>query len=592
MKKSVFVLLFVFAFTFMCSFMVSAQQSPLQILVDSTDYYDDISESAWYKTALDGIVNFGLIDGLSEKQFAPDGITDRATLVTALYRMTGEPAVLNETPFVDLTDDWYKDAVAWAYETGVVNGTSETTFSPDAKITREQLAAIFYRYMNYMRGDTSSSYDLTVYPDYDKVSTWAREAFSWACSKELITGSKGADGVVRLDPSQGATRAQVSTIVMRFCERYQDIFAVKDDPDEDDRYKNFTYTGSFRYMRRNFGFRGELYALNMRFATDWNVLRRADKTYAISLGNTEIGKIYSGNATDLNEWKIVDKEEMQLDGLRSIKYIEKQGSGITLRFRYRFCYEYNENNCDRVVTMVLDYTQADQPTVKTLFDKTILMPATTPQNLGVLSELKDKEILIVGNSFVRTSDIGNILKEMFKINNKKCQVTAISRNGTAISDYAEDPNFLSDLRSGSYDAVFMCGLYDDKDVPNVAVIKKACDKSDTKFILFPAHNEIPYQISAARSSYESVLFIDWKNEIEAFITLGKSKWDFCIRDYDKHSNPIAGYIGAHMIYRAIYGEVPAKDLTTSIKQSEVDSIIGDYKSKGYVQTLHNIIYFD
>lgn len=592
MKKSVALLLFVFALMFMCAFMVSAEEMPLQILVDSTDYYDDISESAWYKSAIDGVVNFGLIDGLSENEFAPDGITDRATLVTALYRMTGGPAVLNETPFVDLTDDWYKDAVAWAYETGVVNGTGATTFSPDAKITREQLATIFYRYMNYMNGDTVSSYNLTSYPDYDKVSTWASEAFSWACSEELISGSKGADGVLRLEPSSGATRAQVSTIVMRFCERYQDMFVAEDNPEEDDKYQNFTYTGTLRYTRRNFGFKGELYALNLRFASNWDVLRNEDKTYSIRIGDTEIGKIYSGNATDTDKWKIVERDEIQVDGICTNKYIEKQGSGITLRFRYRFCYEYDENNCHRIVTMVLDYTQADEATIKTLFDKTILMPATTPQNLGVLSELKDKHILIVGNSFVRTSDIGNILDEMFDKNKKKCKVTAIARNGAAISDYATDESFLSDLRRGSYDAVFMCGMYDDKDVPNIGIIKKACEKSRTELILFPAHNEIPYQISASRTGNSDLVFIDWKNEIDAFITLGKSKWDFCIRDYDKHSNPIAGYVGAHMIYRAIYGELPAKDLTTSIKQSDVDSIIGDYKSKGYVQTLHNIIYFD
>ena len=142
----------------------------------------------------------------------------RAMLVTVLWRMADQPEPTVEVPFTDTSrTDYYAKAVAWAYENKVVNGTSPTTFEPDGKITREQIATILYRYAEKKGYDVSKQNDLSGYPDADKVSGYARTALAWANALELVKGTNEG-GVDYLDPQGHATRAQVATILMRYAE--------------------------------------------------------------------------------------------------------------------------------------------------------------------------------------------------------------------------------------------------------------------------------------------------------------------------------------------------------------------------------------
>ena len=111
---------------------------------------------------------------------------------------------------------------------------------------------------------------------------------------------------------------------------------------------------------------------------------------------------------------------------------------------------------------------------------------------------------------------------------------------------------------------------------------KACDISNTMLIMFPAHNENSASISAAQKANPSVRILNWRSELVNLIAEhGVDRWALCINDTYEHSTPLAGYVGAHMIYRAIYGETPKKGLTQSISQYYVDSILGSYSSEGY-----------
>ncbi len=153
----------------------------------------------------------GLFKGVDDTHFAPNANLTRAELVTVLYRMAGEPSVDGlEHPFADVpADTWYTDAVIWAYHEGVVNGISETAFAPGADITREQIAAILYRYA----GAEAAEDALAGYADADKVSDWAYDAMNWAVSAGLINGITETT----LAPQNSATRAQIATILMRYC---------------------------------------------------------------------------------------------------------------------------------------------------------------------------------------------------------------------------------------------------------------------------------------------------------------------------------------------------------------------------------------
>lgn len=164
-----------------------------------------------------------LMNGVSDTEFDPDGTLTRAMLVTVLWRQAGEPAATQDCAFPDLGSpndpaaSWYLDAVAWAAEAGIVNGRPDGTFDPKGAITRQELATMLYRFAGVMKLDTSAKGDLSVFPDDDQVLAYAVDAMTWANGAGLVKGNS-RDGVNYLDPWGNATRAQVATILMRFCE--------------------------------------------------------------------------------------------------------------------------------------------------------------------------------------------------------------------------------------------------------------------------------------------------------------------------------------------------------------------------------------
>ncbi|MBQ8696501.1 MAG: S-layer homology domain-containing protein, partial [Clostridia bacterium] len=187
---------------------------------EETRCFADVPADSWYAGAVEYVAVNGLMNGVSGTRFSPSGTTTRAMVVTVLYRMEGSPAIDVDTPFTDLKDAWYMDAVAWAYDSKVVNGMNPTTFAPNGEVTREQLATILYRYSEYKGYDISATADISVFPDCAKVSSWANEALIWANAEGLINGTN-VGGQAVLDPQGKATRAQVATILMRFRENIE-----------------------------------------------------------------------------------------------------------------------------------------------------------------------------------------------------------------------------------------------------------------------------------------------------------------------------------------------------------------------------------
>lgn len=183
--------------------------------INSVEVFTDVKNNSWFKEAVDYVVNNGLMKGMTDTKFAPNESTTRAQLVTVLWRLDGEPAVIADVPFTDLKQAWYKDAVAWAYANGIVNGLTKTEFGPAAYVTREQIATILYRYAEYKNYDIASSKELD-FIDAGKVHDYAIAAMEWAYAAELITGSAEGGRLV-LSPRSFATRAQIATILMRFC---------------------------------------------------------------------------------------------------------------------------------------------------------------------------------------------------------------------------------------------------------------------------------------------------------------------------------------------------------------------------------------
>ena len=190
---------------------------PATGVMDVTKMFTDVSHS-WADDGIQYCVTHQLMSGIGNNLFGPKLTTTRAQIVQILYNLEGEPKVSGKTPFTDLTQDWYQDAVLWAYQTGVVAGTSSTTFEPDLPVTREQIAVILMEYMTRVLKleRTWTPADLSIFPDAGSVSDWAKDAMADAVGLGLISGASNG-GQTLLEPQGSATREQVATILMEFC---------------------------------------------------------------------------------------------------------------------------------------------------------------------------------------------------------------------------------------------------------------------------------------------------------------------------------------------------------------------------------------
>ena len=205
----------------------AALPTPIKPAVDNTKPasdskpklpFTDVSTSDWFYSDVMFVYENGLFSGTDSRSFSPNASMTRAMLVTVLYRLEGEPVGTGSSSFSDVrSGSYYEKAVAWAAANGIVTGTGSTSFSPDAKVTREQLAAILYRYAQYKKLDTDAGAKLDSFSDAGNVSGYASEALSWAVSEGLINGASG-----RLTPKGDATRAQVAAILHRFVENVMD----------------------------------------------------------------------------------------------------------------------------------------------------------------------------------------------------------------------------------------------------------------------------------------------------------------------------------------------------------------------------------
>ena len=206
--------------TFTCTRCGETKTESIPVVsVDVTQMFTDVTKN-WAYPGIQYCVTHGIMGGMGDGTFAPTGTTTRAQIVQILYNLEGTPAVSGTTPFTDLTANWYKPAILWAYQNNVVAGTSPTTFDPDQPVTREQIAVILTQYMFHVlkMERTWTPADLSTFPDGAQVSSWAKEAMQDAVALGLINGTKAPDGKVYLDPQGSAARQQVATILMNFCQ--------------------------------------------------------------------------------------------------------------------------------------------------------------------------------------------------------------------------------------------------------------------------------------------------------------------------------------------------------------------------------------
>jgi enterochelin esterase-like enzyme len=181
---------------------------------NSTDVFTDVNADGWYASAVNYCYDKGLMSGVSETSFEPDTTVSRAMLVQVLYSLENSPAV-DLVSFTDVSDgQWYANAASWAFSNGIISGYTNGRFGPNNPVTREQVALILYQYVTSKGYDNSKSADTAAFQDNGQISSWAADSVKWAVGSGLISG-KG-DNI--LDPQGTATRAEIATILMNFCE--------------------------------------------------------------------------------------------------------------------------------------------------------------------------------------------------------------------------------------------------------------------------------------------------------------------------------------------------------------------------------------
>lgn len=350
-------------------------------------------------------------------------------------------------------------------------------------------------------------------------------------------------------------------------------------PPEEKTLEDIERRATTGYETAFYGYEYDTYLLRIERPAEWQLEKRAGGFDIVCDGET-VGTLLGKDADNTDDFRVLQTASHTVNDIKITKSIEqKKGDS---QFLYRYVYTYRCDGESRTVTLTADYAQVDEKTEKKLYSDVMRFDRVCSETVGMLAGYLDEPpaILLLGNSFIGTSRVGDMLREMLTREGKEATVEAISRGYASVLTYASDKALLQRIRQGSYDAVFLCGFYSEGEIANLGIVKEACDEGKTELIIFPAHNENAAVVALAEEEYPSLFCLNWKGELDGLIAGGVDRWDLCIDDAHDHSRPLAGYVGAHMIYRAIYGELPSVPVQNILTQDYIDEILGEYAYVG------------
>ena len=308
---------------------------------------------------------------------------------------------------------------------------------------------------------------------------------------------------------------------------------------------------------------------------EWALRDDKSHTYAICCDDVEVGRVTSRPSTYAERETVrhIDGVGISLD--YEICLVEGKSA-----FEWRHVFTFTSD--DGLLCLEVDYAELDEKSVSNIlssFGRAKLREGNF--KLPMAQSNGSNKIFIIGNSFVRTSAVGDFLGNFLKNGNRDMQVVWESVSGAVARGYKLS-KYLNPIRNGEYSVVFLCGLYYNEDIHVIGAYLDACQQSNTLLVVYPAHNERQPQIDMAKEAYPTVLFMDWKEEINEILATGVNYWEFCQDDSWHHSKPPAGYIGAHMIYMALFDEVPPAYSGTQISMQKLRTLIPEsYITSGF-----------
>ena len=362
---------------------------------------------------------------------------------------------------------------------------------------------------------------------------------------------------------------------------------------EDDSYLEIVCEkiSGYQTVYLSFG-KNDSYVFSASLPKNWSLKKTESGFCEILKNGAAIGSIsVQSSAPDTAGSVGVYQKAEQFSGIHHSRLILRYGTDI-VTFRHRMTFSYEVDGTAHSLVLDTEYKELNEAAANLLFYSTELRQARTEAQLGVLRISDPKpSIMILGNSFVSYSEIGSILSDMC---NGNATIDAVSIGYASVSKtYSQDTARLNQIRNGKADAVFLCGFYSAEDADALGPIVNACKASNTKLVVFPAHNENLNDVRAAMAKYDYPILLDWKSEINNFIQSGVPKSDFCYDDMHQHSTALGGYVGAHMIYRAIFGKTPpALDSSHSISQAQINETLGSYVNTGYFSIINQSLIYD
>lgn len=316
--------------------------------------------------------------------------------------------------------------------------------------------------------------------------------------------------------------------------------------------------------------------LNIRIPNNWSIIK-TNTGHKIKSGSTEIGNVSFEANIPSGAQKLFDSDfcSTGIDIAHTIYSLNNE-------YWRKINFLYKDNNKSENIALTVIYSELDSKSIVELLTEATLSRSSTEPNFNTINLGSRNKILILGNSFVGTSNIGNILSTMC---DSSVKVDARSRGNANVATFTGDGYTLDEIRQGSFSVLFMCGFYSSNGVSEFEHIVNACKASGTKVVIFPAHNESSSAIESAKIKYPDVLVVDWKAEIDALIESGIARSHFCMNDSVSHSKPLAGYVGAHMIYRTIYGKVPSSSSNNMYQYGDL-YLLGDYVNTATVKIIN------
>lgn len=310
--------------------------------------------------------------------------------------------------------------------------------------------------------------------------------------------------------------------------------------------------------------------------SDWEFKNSTGHTYNIIRGGQTIGQVSTSKFASPKE--TLDKTTKTLSNKNATLSKQISLHSISGKKEYYHSYAFQNGSLtnDYFLYLRVKYVELDSAAATTLYNSGVsLDPFVNYEFPSISSTNGSKKVLILGNSFVNSSRISSFLDSMFA---KKGYVAApVGISMASVSTFVNETEILGYIRNGDFSYVFQCGYFNGSSVLEaLEVIKSACDASNTKLVVFPAHNEHTAAIELAKSRYTDAIFLDWKGEIDSLINKGVPYEEFCENDDVKHSKALAGYVGAHMIYRNMFGELPPDISGCTLTQAQVDALLGNY----------------